>query len=98
MMASRISFLFFSSATLEFVYPDRLELEVSIRESSGVVVDVVDAGRWASSGGVEGVLAGPLTTEGKIDDDVGSCEVGSDVAVGVGEVRVRSTLQIKDST
>lgn len=73
---------------------DRLELEVSIREGGGVVVDVVDTGGRASSCGVESILAGPVTTEGEIDNNVGSCEVGSDVAVGVGEVCVGSTLQI----
>lgn len=80
--------------SLCFVHMDRLELKVSIRESSGVVVDVVDACGWASSCSVESVLAGPVTAEVDVDDDVGSCEVGSNVAVGVGEVHVGSTLEI----
>lgn len=73
---------------------DRLELKVSIRESRGVVVDVVDACGWASSCSVESVLAGPVTAEVDVDDNVGRCEVGSNVAVGVGEVSIRSTLEI----
>lgn len=73
---------------------DRLELKVRIRESGGVVVDVVDACGWASSCSVESVLAGPVTAEVDVDDNVSSCEVGSNVTVGVGEVRVGSTLEI----
>jgi len=65
---------------------DAGDVPVCVCEVSRVVVDVVNAALRAAAG--VGV-AGPITTEGQVDDDVVRTKLAADRAVVIDKVRVR---------
>jgi hypothetical protein len=71
------------------------QLEVSLGERRGVVVDVV-AARARAPVRIEGV-PGPIATQRQVDDDVVSCELLVEIALRVDEGRSRFALERRKS-
>ena len=67
------------------------DLPVSVYESARVVVDVVDTSRGTRA---RVRVTSPVTAEGQVDDDVVHAKVLIHVALSVGEVGDRSTLNL----